>query len=301
VNITQSITLSIAVYTIDRFIFIEKILELYLNLGIEIFDEFIIVVDNNEVLFKKLEKSIPRSKTRILKNEGNGLSDARNTALDHQKSSHICYLDDDAIPSKLWFEAMKNYKNGNRFPDLLTGRIIPFYTRNQSEPIPEDLRWLYGCTFPPIFDKDLSHKVRNPIGANMIINTELLNMVGGFGKKFGRNRKSLMTGDETDLALRLKKYNVETSYNHRLIVHHAVPPYRTGIKYLMKRSYYEGLSKAKMTSLKTSSKSEDLYLIYILQKIILEIHRIDFTIQRIICLIAVSSGYIKGKIDKYFK
>jgi len=256
-------------------------------------DEIIIVVDRNRELHGYLEKKYRSySGIKILDNNGEGLSKARNTAIMECKSEYIAFLDDDAIPSYSWINFIEKKKYINY--EILGGPTIPLFVKGHNNRLPFSLYWIYGCTFPPIYDHNKIHEIENPIGANMIFKTNLLLKVNGFETNYGRNRKRLLSGDETQVCHKLRLLGVQIIFHPEMMVEHKVPVSRLKLKYWIKRAYYEGYSKGLMNnSDKTFKlKKEFNYVNYLAKKLLRS--NIDKSIIIIIILISTGLGYVNG-------
>jgi len=71
---------------------------------------------------------------------------------------------------------------------------------------------LVGCTYKGMPEKRA--EIRNPIGANMSFRREAFKEVGLFSSSVGRYGKKLLSGEETEFAMRLKnKLDVKIIYD----------------------------------------------------------------------------------------
>lgn len=202
--------------------------------------EILVVMDTHDLLWRKLTEALPSS-VQIVENCTPGLSEARNSGIEHATGDVIYFLDDDATarPGCL-SHLMENYSD----PAVIGvgGRVYP-----ASVPAyPEELYWIGGYTYDG-FPKSRC-QVRNMIGCNMSFRREVFDDVGMFDTSLGRIGRNLITAEETEFCLRVAAHHPEKKiiYEPRAGVDHKVHAYRQKISYGMRRGYYEGLSKARI-------------------------------------------------------
>jgi len=96
--------------------------------------------------------------------------------------------------------------------------------------------------------------------------------VGYLSERLGFARKGTyyLQGDEAEFGLRMKsKTGRGVIFNPQAIVYHKVPASKLGLRQLLKRSFYQGYSKALLRKLVPSSESlgvEKSYLKYVALK-----------------------------------
>ena len=228
--------------------------------------EIILVLDPDQDLIEFFKFRIPSS-IRILVSESGGLSNARNVGAKNAEGEIVAFIDDDAVADKAWLENLvENYDN----PEVIGvgGLIKPSWESKRPVWFPEELDWIVGCSYKGL----PTHKaeVRNPIGCNMSFRKDVFEKVGYFRSDVGRFGKKLLGSEEPEFSIRAieKISKSKIIYAPSAIVHHRVPKNRANLKYLWKRSFYEGVSKALIRSkLKLSStlSTEDRYLKYLLR------------------------------------
>ncbi len=225
-------------------------------------DEILLVLDPDDELVKHYKKACRDYKVKIVKSEGYGLSKARNTGVRISKGDIIAFIDDDAWADKLWLKSIiKNFED----PDVygVGGRIVPAFDGKRPKWLPEELDWVVGCTYKGMPENRA--EIRNPIGANMAFRREAFEEIGLFRSEVGRYGNKLLSGEEAEFAMRLKKLkpNVKIIYEPSAIVYHRVPKNKTKLGYVLRRAYYEGFSKA-LLSKEYSLKNEASYLKFLL-------------------------------------
>ncbi len=225
-------------------------------------DEILLVLDPDDELVKHYKKACRDYKVKIVKSEGYGLSKARNTGVRMSKGDIIAFIDDDAWADKLWLKSIiKNFEDSDVYG--VGGRIVPAFDGKRPKWLPEELDWVVGCTYKGMPENRA--EIRNPIGANMAFRREAFEEIGLFRSEVGRYGNKLLSGEEAEFAMRLKKLkpNVKIIYEPSAIVYHRVPKNKTKLGYVLRRAYYEGFSKA-LLSKEYSLKNEANYLKFLL-------------------------------------
>ena len=274
--------------------------------------EIIIVVDGDKSLGDRIAPIYDQQDNvhLIVTESGLGVSAARNSGIRRARGDIIAFLDDDAVADRRWIEEMITTYDKN---DAIAvgGAILPMWLAKKPDYLPEELYWLVGLTHDG-FIKEGSKEVRNVFAPNMSFKREVFEKVGFLNEDFGfaKKRTSYIQGEEPEFALRMKsKLGKGVIYNHSLIVYHKVPAWKTGIRVLLKRAFYQGYSKALLKKLSPSPeplKTESAYLKDLLMKYIpRRIKRIFLwltplgEIKRVLFLLcaitAVSLGFIYGQ------
>lgn len=173
-----------------------------------------------------------------------GLSKARNTALNHARGQYISYLDDDAIPCKHWLaEIIKTFQLIKPTPVGIGGLITPLWEIEQPEWMQPEMEFMFtilDCGNEPHWLKF----PKFPYGANMSYQREALCQIGGFNENLGRVGKSLLSCEEYLLNKTLAKQGGKFYYNPQASVQHWIPKERTNPNWVISRSYWQGRSEA---------------------------------------------------------
>jgi glycosyltransferase involved in cell wall biosynthesis len=265
--------------------------------------EIILVLDPNEILIAFYKLHIPDD-VKIVVSEGYGLSYARNAGVKNAEGEIIAFIDDDAIADKDWLKNLvKNYEDACVLG--CGGLVKPLWQNGRPRWFPEELDWIVGCSYKGLPERKTY--VRNPIGCNMSFRKEIFEKVGYFKAGIGRLGKNAMAGEEAELSLRIleKIPGSRIVYDPQVVVCHNVSKSRGNVWYLLKRSFYEGLSKALVVNSKSNPSkalsTEDRYLRYLLKVAIpsklRRIHKFESTCHLIILLISICSvliGYFVG-------
>ena len=230
--------------------------------------ETIISVDHNEELLPKLKELFPKNVSFAFNNEVRGLSDTRNAGVKKATGDIIAFIDDDAIADKKWVEIMvSNYTN----PNILAvgGKLVPFWGKDRPWWFPEELDWIVGCTYKG--HPQNKTKVRNLIGCNMSFRREVFTRIGYFKQTIGRVGKVPLAGEEMEYCVRLLAAFPQGKilFDPKAIVYHKVDKQRESFKYILKRSYGEGVSKSiinKSTDKRKILSTENTYLKHLFLK-----------------------------------
>jgi glucosyl-dolichyl phosphate glucuronosyltransferase len=204
--------------------------------------EVIVVVDHNETLRSELRRRLPGEVT-IVANQGEpGLSSARNTAIALSGCEVVVFIDDDAVPHRSWLaELLAAFDD----PAVTAagGPALPQWEDAPPGWFPEEFLWVVGCSYR---GQATTGAVRNPLGCNMAVRTAAFRQVGLFDPSIGRLGTRPLGCEETEFCVRL----VREWLGARVVlvagaaVEHHVPRGRGTPRYLVRRCYYEGISKA---------------------------------------------------------
>lgn len=207
--------------------------------------QVIVVVDYNMNLYKRLIFTVPDAV--IVENTGaKGLSGARNTGAGLANGEVVAFLDDDATAAPDWLERLVTLYDDEQVL-AVGGRVIPQWEVKRPGYFAEELDWIVGCTYRGM--PKVATEVRNVIGANMSFRAEVLNRVGGFNTDLGRQDAIPLGCEETELCIRavLGAPGTRVVYEPAAVVHHYVPAGRGSLKYMLSRSWSEGISKAQVS------------------------------------------------------
>jgi glucosyl-dolichyl phosphate glucuronosyltransferase len=210
----------------------------------------IVVVDHNPQLLCALRADHPQ--LTVMPNEGQrGLSGARNSGVALVGTPVVAFLDDDAVPEPDWVGCLaRAYGAADGDPVLgVGGAIIPYWSGGRPSWFPAEFDWVVGCTYAGA--RTDPGPVRNMLGANMSFRAEELRRIGGFREGIGRIGTVPLGCEETETCIRMiRRFPVgQIRFEPTARVHHYVPAQRATWRYLIRRCWAEGLSKAHVAAL----------------------------------------------------
>jgi glucosyl-dolichyl phosphate glucuronosyltransferase len=175
-----------------------------------------------------------------------GLSIARNRGLKHATGNILIFVDDDAIVARGWLRSCLNAFERNPDAAAVGGEILPLSKR----PIPDWLKppitgvysiiSLGGDHIRPFPSPSL------PVGANMAFRRAALT-ARQFSENLGRTGSNLISHEEGEIFIAIQQRGEKILYVPAMRVEHVIDPERMTPAWAIKRSYFEGVSKARMT------------------------------------------------------
>jgi GT2 family glycosyltransferase len=207
--------------------------------------QVIVVVDHNVDLYKRLVATV-QDVTLVESSGPPGLSGARNTGVGLAASGIVAFLDDDAVAAPDWLERLTAL-----YDDLdvlaVGGRVEPAWETGRPAHFGEELDWIVGCSYRGM--PKVASEVRNVIGANMSFRREVIQQVGGFNVALGRQGGKPLGCEETEICIRssIGSPGSRVVYEPAALVRHHVPAHRGTLRYMLARSWAEGISKAQMS------------------------------------------------------
>ena len=229
-------------------------------------DEVLLVLDPDDNLVNFYRNKVNDEfefDFKVIRSNKPGLSEARNVGIDSSEGELIAFIDDDAWADRRWLDNLtKPFKDKKVWG--VGGKIVPKFDEDRPKWLAEELDWIVGCTY-----RGMPRKIRNPIGANMCFRRVAFETVGKFRSEVGRMGSKLVSGEEAEFSMRLKKMKPEVKYFYAedAVVYHRVPKSRCKITYALKRAYYEGYSKA-ILSREYDLGVESRYLRFLLNSLV---------------------------------
>ncbi|HEY0816166.1 MAG TPA: glycosyltransferase family 2 protein [Pseudonocardia sp.] len=278
--------------------------------------ETIVVVDHNASLLARAQSEL--SNVRVLPNaHAQGLSGARNTAIEAAVGDVVAFLDDDARARPGWLAALlepyedatvkavggvahPRWPGGGRRPQVLPGADL--YDGDATG----ELDWIVGCTYTG--QPSTQAQVRNLMGCNMSFRRDVFERVGGFAEDIGRIGRNPLGCEETELCIRARQAyarageKIRILFEPRAAVDHRVTQDRVEWAYLRRRSWAEGLSKAAVSRLVGSEDAlatERDYVAKVLPAAVvreLKRRRVASAAAVVTALAFTSAGYVRGKL-----
>jgi glucosyl-dolichyl phosphate glucuronosyltransferase len=278
--------------------------------------ETLVVVDHNPALLARAEAAFVHRGVRVLPNaKKQGLSGARNTAIEESVGDVVVFLDDDARARQGWLGALlAPYAD----PSVIAvgGIAHPRWPANRPRVLPGaapydpnatgELDWIVGCTYTG--QPEYQTEVRNLMGCNMSFRREVFKRIGGFAEDIGRIGKNPLGCEETELCIRARQAYQRAGEEIRIIfepaaaVDHRVSDDRVEWAYLRRRSWAEGLSKAavsKLVGTDDALATERSYVARVLPTAVLrelKEGRVSSAAAVVTALAYTTAGYVRGKL-----
>lgn len=206
----------------------------------------VIVVDNNstdDTLRTVLEfQKIALFPVHYIFEERLGLSVARNRAIREANGEYVLFLDDDAIASPCWIRELAAVFDGDARIGCVGGRIDPVWEGGAPAWLAPENRTLYTILDYADGVVEMARPAL-PFGANMALRRSALDMDALFREDLGRVGSNLLSSEETELIDRIRE-RYAVYYTSRAPVQHKIPRSRISRKWLLRRIYWQGVSRA---------------------------------------------------------
>jgi GT2 family glycosyltransferase len=189
----------------------------------------ILVVDNHSedatgAMVKRAIDCPRRYELTYTLEKRNGLSHARNRGVAEAKYARLAFLDDDALPDRLYLQSLNDCFT--KYPTVLcfTHRVI---TVHRSKPDWYNTDGKYAMLDRGHYElgdtsRFLSPNDPLPIGSAMVISKEVFQRCGKFDPFFGYDsaRSLLIPGEETEFFRKVVRRRISIYYVHSAVVHH---------------------------------------------------------------------------------
>ena len=186
------------------------------------------------------------SGARLIRVEKPGVSAARNAGARAARAPLIAYIDDDAIPTPDWVEAiLRAWHESDPPPALLGGRILPHWEQPLPPWWPPSLRGVLSIIEHEgqgTYRTDELPAGLEPYAANMTVAVAPLLAACGFGEDLGRYGAVLLSDEEVRLAWALQDAGHRIAYDSRIVVRHQIQASRLTPAWLLRRLYWQGAS-----------------------------------------------------------
>ena len=205
--------MSVIIATRDRSEFLTRCVEALL--AQDVYPRQIVVVDQGtEPLRDELLAGADGVEIVLLRDDGVGVSRARNIALAAARCRFFAVVDDDCVPAPSWLAAITAALAANDAVDGVCGRVLPlpshgdrlFPVSSRTSIVPADytngaVPWRVGT------------------GGNFAARTELVRRLGGYDCRLGPGCQS-GAGEDIDLIYRMLRAGATIRYSPDAIVRH---------------------------------------------------------------------------------
>ena len=205
--------------------------------------ELVLVSDGSEEVYALMHEDYGDHEEVIVSmtEENVGISEARNHGIELATGDVVAQIDDDALAEPDWVaELVRVYEETDAI--AVGGRMTPAWVAGKPRFLPEEFYWLIGVTHDGFAEP--MEEVRNTFGSNISFKREVIQALGGFEGKVGRKGDLEIQAHESELGTRLRQeYGRGVIYNPEAKVAHKVFDYRTHRRWLIKRAFWQGVSK----------------------------------------------------------
>ncbi|HXN05563.1 MAG TPA: glycosyltransferase family 2 protein [Nitrospiria bacterium] len=232
--------ISVVVCTYNRSSFLETCLQSLANQTLDKKAYEVVIVDNHST-DKTQEVAERFTRTygtfRVIRENMQGLSYARNRGWHEAKGGYVAYIDDDARAAPDWCEQIKIFFEKHSDAKGVGGPYKAYTPSPPPEWFPSDYgSWTLGEATRPLGNDEWIN------GTNMIFAIEALRELDGFQEKLGMRGERLSYGEETNYLIRLREKEYLLYFCPLITVEHAILSYKFSLSWLFKSSYANGMS-----------------------------------------------------------
>lgn len=189
----------------------------------------LLVIDNNStddtaLITRNFMEANPRLHVRYLLEENRGLSFARNRGMKESNAPVVNYVDDDAILSAGYLEAMVHFFNYHPQAGGAGGKVIPKYEDGKEPPWMS--KYLNGFIGKIDFGNEIQvfkNEMKYPVGCNMAYKKDLLEKAGGF------NNALQFRSDDKYIFYQVKKFTSQIYFVPDAWLYHYIDAHRLEI------------------------------------------------------------------------
>jgi hypothetical protein len=205
-------------------------------------EQCILVIDHNSELLSRALEAFPG--VEIVENrEKQGAAGSRNTGIALSRSEIVAFVDDDAVADPSWLEELvRPYSDHSIMGTAGVARAD--WVGGRPDWYPSEFEWVVGCSYRGL--PTAIAPIRNAIAASMSYRRNVFTEVGTFDCDMGRVWALPLGCEETLHGIRVQQFYGQGAIVHvpTSIVDHQVPAERATVRYLMRRCFAEGISKA---------------------------------------------------------
>jgi len=234
--------------TYNRAAYLPKALDALAHQNYPDFNDFEVVIinnnstDNTQEIVDSFMKQYPDVKVVYAHEEKQGLSNARNKAIEVSTAEWLVFLDDDAYVDADYTLNLVNFIKSTPDIKAIGGPILLDFESPEPHWYTHYLGSLFGY-FKPYETSRYFTKNFYPRGSNMILHHTLFEKYGVFNPNLGRIGRNMMGSEEKDMFQRIYEGNEQVYYLHTAIINHLVPDFRTEIEFVKKQSMGVGRSE----------------------------------------------------------
>ena len=242
----QTPTITIAICTYNRADYLADTLrDLATQNRPELFT--ILVVDNNsdddtEAICSRFRDEHPGIRFNYVKEQQQGLSYARNRAMQESMTDWVLFIDDDVIVPPHFAGVAAAFVSEQDEPCCAGGRIFVKFDDAEPDWIPSALMPMFG--HHDLGDRRREYPATNfPRGGNMLIHKSVMDDAGEFDPQLGRSGSGLAGSEEKAFFEKARRHGVTLWYLPDLNLWHRISKKRLEHSYLKKQSIGIGRSE----------------------------------------------------------
>ena len=219
--------------------------------------ETVVVIDHNPDLLERARREL-HDVVVVPSTRDRGVSGARNSGACACHGDLVAFLDDDAIASATWLEALLAHFAD---PDVVgVGcQLVAGWEGSRPRWLPHEFDWTVGGSYRGM--PEAATSVRNVWSCGMVVSRRAFDAIGGFRDDFGKVG-SRSRPEDTDFCLRAAAGGGTWVYEPAGIVVHRVPLDRATARFFLRRCLAEGSGKAALAALNGTSESTSAELRY---------------------------------------
>ena len=180
--------------------------------------------------------------TRYVRESVPGLSRARNRGIREAHGEIIAFVDDDVFFHRDWLQILMRAFRERTEVSCVGGNSIPRFEGHRPEWLAEPMLTYYGSTQSGDRDRLMTFP-EHPFGVNMAFRRQVFERVGWFRTNLGRTGASLLSNEERELFYRIAHAGINVWYAADAIIYHRIPADRMSQAWLIRRAYWQGISK----------------------------------------------------------
>lgn len=234
--------------TYNRAAYLPKALKALAHQNYPDYNDFEVVIINNnstddtQSIVEDFIRRYPNVMVVYAHEEKQGLSNARNKAIEVSNAEWLAFLDDDAYVDADYTLNLVNFIKSNPNIKAIGGPILLDFESPKPSWYTHYLGSLFGY-FKPYKTSRFFTKNFYPRGSNMIFHRTLFEKYGNFNPNLGRIGRNMMGSEEKDMFQRIYEGNEQVFYLHTAIINHLVPDFRTELDFVKKQSIGVGRSE----------------------------------------------------------
>lgn len=296
----NSLDVSVIIATYNRAEFLRQTLETLVLQDFPSGTWEILVINNRstdnteEVVHEFMAK---HSLIRLVREEKQGLSHARNRGIGESLGRITVHLDDDVLLEPHWLTTMvaplQNDKD--RKIGVLGGRTINCF--------PEDkrLKWAVWFRRSNPYSETLCQLHESPFpigGGNLAVPHFIYDEVGDFKTELGRNGSIMLCGEDTEFIDRVWQAGFEIWYNGPAKLLHQIPASRLTFASIYNHCYHYGRSSV-IRKISSKTAANQPVMGYLIKKTLVYVLSLPFLATiAFLCLITCQTGKFKSYLAR---